>query len=444
MTDPVKPTDVEFCPNQDQSYLALFALLPQGRAWGTYPFNFERDTNIKKFFYGIAGTWSRMETALCAALNEWFCFASDVDFDGWTTDYGIPDECDLYNASVCTKVMAGQPPTAEYLMGLLAANGYLGSGRWLTGSDPEFPGVRSTFRVSIDASISPAFIDRTTLPFPLHDGRRFGTPSIDQVDCMLERYLPAECVADSVLAAQWEPLTGLGADLLEWWSAEDVALGAVSTWTGRKLGINATGTGTTRPVSTSHDYGGGAFKYVDFDGVDDFLDLSTLTGLANGTAPGEVWALVNNTATADSLRTAFSYGSGINYRGIDRAIVSTDSRFAPRMGTANYLDDLTDFSNLVVLGARHDGTKVHGRIQGIKTDPVSLADATLNTPTTRGRIGAGSNNTPTQLWKGGVRHIFVTNPLPEYKALKLEAWAAWDENMPTILDGSHPYRTVRP
>lgn len=444
MTTPVVPTDTEPCPDQEQSYLALFGLLPQGRAWGTYPFSFDRDTNIKKIFYGIAGTWSRLETALCRSLNDWFCFASEDDLDRWATDYGIPDECDLYNASICAKVAAGQPPTADYLIALLAANGYVGTGRWLTGSDPEYPGVYSTFRVVIDPSISPAYLDRTILPFPFADYRTFGYPSIEQVNCMLNRYLPAECIADAILGALWEPITGLGTDLLAWWHADDTANGAVPTWTDRVASIAATAAGAVRPVSGLLDLGGGPFRYVSGDGVDDAMDLATTAGLANGTTPGEVWVLARQNATADVLRTAFSYGSGVNYRGVDREIVGADSRFAPRMGTANYLDSSTDFTGLAIVGDRHDGTKVHGRINGIKTIPASLPDTSLNTPTTRGRILAGSNNTPSQFGKYDIRHIFVTKALSETKAYRLEGWAAWDVKMQTILPGDHPYRNVRP
>lgn len=445
MADPVVlPADVDICPDQEQSYLALFGLLPLGRAWGTSPFSFDLDVNQKRFFHGIAGTWSRMEAAICGSLNDWFCFASTDDLDRWATDYGIPDECDLYNASICAKVAAGQPPTADYLLALLEANGYVGNGRWLTGSDVEFPGVYSTFRVVIDASISPAYTDRTVLPFPLDHERLLGYPSIEQVNCMLNRYLPAECIADAILGALWEPITGLGADLLAWWHADDAANGLVSTWVDRIAGINATAAGTARPASALIDPGNGAFRFVSGDGVDDAMDLSTLTGLANGTAGGEVWVLARQQASADVLRTAFSYGSGINYRGIDREIVGSDSRFAPRMGTAGYLDMSTDFSGLTIAGSRHDGTKVHGRINGIPTDPASLADTTINTPTTRGRIFAGSNNTPTQFGQYDIRHIFVTRPLTITKALRLEGWASWDIKMQDILAGDHPYRLIRP
>lgn len=170
--------------------------MPPGRAWGTRPFTYERDTNIKRFIYGLAGTWSRLEAAICNALNEWFCFTSLDDMDAWALDYGIPDDCELYNQSICAKVSAGGSPSADYLMRLLETNGYVGAGRWLTGSDSEFPGVRSTFRVVIDPALSPAFVHRTLLPFPFPLGytTRFGSPDLDQVVCMLERYVPAHCV----------------------------------------------------------------------------------------------------------------------------------------------------------------------------------------------------------------------------------------------------------
>lgn len=439
-TDIGLPTDYEFCPDQDQSYLALFALLPPGRAWGTRPFTFDIDTNIKRFIHAIAGSWAKLEADMCAALNEWFCFTSVMDIDAWMRDYGIPDDCDLYNQSVCAKVQVSGPPTSAYLLDLLEQNGYVAVGRWVKSTDPEFGGVRSTFRVVVDPFLSPAFADVITLPFPI--GRAFGGPEIEQVRCMLERYIPAHCVVDAQVGGSWEPVSGLGSDLIAWWNADSTVDGAVSTWTDDIASVAATQSGSNRPTSGMYDVGYGSFRFVDFNGAQ-WLDFVP-TALLNGTTPGEVWVCGTQDAAADSLRTEFSYGGAGNYRGVGRTIVSTDHRFQPVMGVASLIDDAQEMSGMFVAGARHDGTKVFGRLNGLPTDPISIADTTINTPTTRGRIGALSGVSSSNFKIGKTKHIFVTKPLTEVKAIRLEAWALWSVDANVVLDGTHPYRNVRP
>lgn len=438
-----KPTDFEFCPDQEASYLALFNELPPGRAFGTRPFTFDLDTNIKKFMHGIAGTWANLELAVCNALNEWFCFTAVDDLDAWSADYGIPDECDLYNQSLCAKVQASAPPTTGRLMALLEDSGYVGAGRWVTGSDPQYPGVYSTFKVTIDPLLSPAYLEWSIVPFPLGD-RHFGEPSIDEVQCMLQRYVPAHCAVDVELGANWEPVAGLGTDLIAYFDSIDTVDGAVSTWTDRVLGIAATNTGAARPVSAlvAPGFDGNSYRFLSFDGTQ-FLNLATLTGLRNGTAAGEVWSVVSQDST-DVLRQAISYGGPGNYRGVNHIVTGGDQRFQAAMGTLLLNDTASDFSGYCVVGSRHSGTSFNGRINGVNTVPASVADITLNTPTTRGRIGASSELTATNLWLGKQAIHIVTKPLDTVRMFKLEGWLAWQRGLNARLDGSHPYRNVRP
>ena len=116
----------------------------------------------------------------------------------WESDFGIPDECDIYNMSLCAKVehASGAIPTAEYLLDLLAANGYVAEGRWLTGNDATFPGVYSTFRVVINTAMSPAFKQGATLNFKLRHWVKLGYATLEEIDCMLERYIPAHCAVN--------------------------------------------------------------------------------------------------------------------------------------------------------------------------------------------------------------------------------------------------------
>lgn len=195
MSEP-EPSSIEFCPSQDDLFYAFMKLLPKGVIWSTVDFNPTRDTTIKQFWYAIAGWWKEFEDYLCSALDQWFCEYATFTLDKWNQDYGIPDECELFTGNLCSKVSSGGPPTAAYLMSLLEANGYIGEGRWLTGNDSEFPGVRSTFYVVIDEASSPAFMGSdTSLPFPLGEGITLGDADLTKVQCMLERYIPLHTVA---------------------------------------------------------------------------------------------------------------------------------------------------------------------------------------------------------------------------------------------------------
>lgn len=199
---PDNPADNEFCPGHDDIFLALMSLLPRGRAWQTVDLvSLARDTLLKRVVSGLALGWTKIEDAACNTLNEWFCYSAAETIQAWNTDYGIPDECDLYNANVCAKVEAQHSVSAASLLALLEANGYSAVGRWLKGSDLEFPGVRSTFHVEVDPGLSTAFTSRTVLPFRLGEGRKIGEPDLSRIVCMLERYVPLHCAVEVSLSS---------------------------------------------------------------------------------------------------------------------------------------------------------------------------------------------------------------------------------------------------
>jgi uncharacterized protein YmfQ (DUF2313 family) len=195
--DPV-PSDYTFCPDHDDCFLALMNLLPRGTAWDNTETSYERGSVIRQFMSGLALSWLRYEDAMCISLDEWICSTSDEDLDLWAADFGIPDECDIYNMSLCAKVQhsVGAIPTAKYLLDLLAANGYTATGRWLTGHDTQYPNVYSTFHVVINTGMSPAFKQGSVLNFKLGHNVKLGLATLEEIDCMLERYVPAHCKVD--------------------------------------------------------------------------------------------------------------------------------------------------------------------------------------------------------------------------------------------------------
>ena len=190
---PEVPSDHTFCPDHDDCFLAFLALLPRGTAWDNTVLSMDRGSVIRQFMSALALSWVKFEDAMCISLDEWICSTSDEDIDMWARDYGVPDECDLYNQNICAKVAANGAPTADYLRNLMTQSGYLGEVRWLAGDDVDYPGIYSTLYVIIDKENSPAFAHSTLLSFKLGEKRALGSANTEAVECMLERYVPAHC-----------------------------------------------------------------------------------------------------------------------------------------------------------------------------------------------------------------------------------------------------------
>lgn len=443
-----KPSEVEFCPSHDDLFLAFMDLLPRGPAWQNSDYNsIERDSLIKQFMSGLALSWKNLEDWMCASLDEWFCFSSTVNKDLWGLDYGVPDECDLYNVDVCAKAKAQHPTSAEAMITLLLENGYAAESRWLTGHDLEFPGVWSTFVVNIDPLNSPAYLTTTVLPFPLGEGYQLGAPTTEQLLCLLERYAPAHTAVIVNISGEWEP-ADLGSKILAWYHAEDKALGNVSSWTPKAPSSATTlvlvpiGTGIPQCV----DYGGK--KFVDFNGAH-ALRFGGTTGLPTGAAAASASMVVLSRLDAGSLdtvpRSILVYGgTGADLRALGKG--SSANSVVVRSGTAFISDTShTDISGLNTIAGRFIAAdKIYGRYLGAPTEPPD-DDYPATTIGTSG-ITIGATNDGLIFLTGGVRDAFILNSTATISdIMKLEAWLAWDVGeQDLLLPPDHPYRNMRP
>jgi hypothetical protein len=447
LPDPSKPSEIEFCPSQDEMYLALMKQLPPGAAWDNADYPGAIDSVIRKFVYAIAGTWFRFEAAMCEALDEWFCFASTADVDMWSLDYGVPDECDLYNASLCAKVTATHSVGAGSLVDLLEASGYNVEARWLTGDDVEFPGVYSTLRVMVDPYLSTAFTDRTGLPFRLGLGRRLGAPDISPIICMLERYIPAHTVVSAELAGDFHP-TDLGAKLVVWWNADDTADGSVTSFTDRESGLILTPvTGGDNPQSAQELVGG--YRFINANGVDQALRVNS-TGSVDLTNGVLVSLIRQDSLIADTTeRFIVSVGQGTNSRSISRVVASDGmdnyNRFKAYANGTPLIDSLHDLSGYAIVEATVVSGVMKARVNGEWTNPDSVSVGAPGGSTSRITAFASNDATPVGYLLGAFRHIFyVVGPTPS-EMMKLEAWNAWDIGQQAfLLPPDHPYRNVRP
>jgi hypothetical protein len=428
-------------------YLALMKLMPPGAAWDNSDYPGSVDSNIRRFVNAIAGTWSRFETAMCEALDEWFCFAASADIDLWSLDYGVPDECDLYNASLCAKVAATHSVGAGALVSLLEDSGYNVEARWLTGNDPEFPGVRSTLRVMVDPYLSTAFTERTQLPFRLGLGRRLGEPDISPIICMLERYIPAHTVVLAELAGDFHP-TDLGAKLVVWWNADDTVDGSVTSFTDRISGLVLTPvTVGDNPQSAQELVGG--YRFINANGVDQALRVNS-TGSIDLTDGVLVSLIRQDSLTTDATeRFIVSVGQGTNSRSISRVVLSDGmddyNRFKAYANGTPLVDTLHDLSGYAIVEATVASGVMKARVNGEWTNPNSISVGAPGGSTSRITVFASNDATPVGYLLGGSRHIFYVVGATPSEMMKLEAWTAWDINQQTfLLPPDHPYRNVRP
>jgi len=173
----------------------------------------------------------------------------------------------------------------------------------------------------------------------------------------------------------WQP-TDLGAQLKAWWNAEDLANGAVTTWTDRIASLAPTqATSGFRPVRGATDFNS-AYAGVTFDGTDDRLLISSVGSLPAGTTGSDIYALVtqNEVGTTTGLKDLFSYGAtGANAsRQLARqqGIASTNRlRAYDQLG--GVLDTVSNFSGNHVVSARFDAGITYLFFDGVATTPAS-------------------------------------------------------------------------
>lgn len=228
----------------------------------------------------------------------------------------------------------------------------------------------------------------------------------------------------------WTPAQ-LGTSLLGAWDAERSDLitlvgSVVSSWRDVVAGYDAAqATGVARPAYSATSFNGR--PGLTFDGADDELTYAGVGAFPVGSAGGEIWALLDQTALpADTAnRRILSYGGGLNNNsrqlirtvslGVNRALGSTG------YGTSatNTQNNLVDFSGRrvarLIVGSAQTKINVDGQ-----EDP-SPSTVTPNTSNTRTRIGANTAATASLFLQGVVNFAAITGPLTdEQSALMIQ------------------------
>lgn len=219
------------------------------------------------------------------------------------------------------------------------------------------------------------------------------------------------------------PISILGSDLLEWWSADSSprseANGLVTSLTGLAAGLVFTvDLSDTGPSYSATGFNGA--PELTFAGVFNRMVLNSQP-FPSGSNPCEIWGLVRQAALpADTgARCWFSYGGdGINnQRRCRRTVVSGVNRSNVVTGTGASNGQAT--GTAVDFSSRHTVRVVVGAAAtNLTTDGNTTADtaAVPDTGTSRVRLGAASDATAGQFWQGGIRDVLVTAPLSTEKA----------------------------
>lgn len=243
-----------------------------------------------------------------------------------------------------------------------------------------------------------------------------------------------------VPVTNYNPVSGLGTNLIEWWSAkradtfstlsDSTYTNVVSSWRGIVTGANlAQSTPNLKPV-----YSPGSFASapsVVFDGVQQWLkctDAAFLALLPSGSNPCEIWVLCSQDVAAADATTrhvaGYSATSVVNGRSLARLPVGGVNRARSYTGTGAAASTVTD--TVVDLSGIHVMRGIFGATQtSLQTDgntPINGAVVPVTSAPALFMVGSIPALAASNWWQGKVSDILVTKPLSAQKAADLHAY----------------------
>jgi hypothetical protein len=250
----------------------------------------------------------------------------------------------------------------------------------------------------------------------------------------------------------WGPHVLTRSVLKAWWNADDHGTarmtddgaGLISNWVDRIGGMAVTATTTARPTWAASSFNS-TVAGLTFDGVANCFVSTTLTTLPTGAVAGEIWvSTVLN--TAGSLVNIFDYGGAVASSA--RVLQASSGAGKARVSDLTTIGADTSANVLTtpsVVSGQFFGTTMNGWINGnaFTVNPVTISS--LNTGTTRARIGASNLGAAAGFWPGVIRHVFVLQgTLSDVDRQKFEGFLAWDGGYQASLPATHPYQRFRP
>lgn len=252
--------------------------------------------------------------------------------------------------------------------------------------------------------------------------------------------------------APWTPNSATlenSATLAAWWSAADYLYmvddgsGVISNWKDRvtQFGVNATT--TARPTWSATSFNS-AYPGMTFDGVANAMTVSSTTPLPTGSTAGEIWVVAS--ATNDGvITTHVAYGS--QGTALLRAIrKNSGAQAAIITDNTSSLTGQTSAVGAHIIGGNWSGTTQNGFQDGVAFtgNPGTLAN-TLNTATTRLRIGSMASASASSFFNGVIADVIVINGLlSTADRQRLEGYLAWRYALQANLPTTHPYRWAPP
>lgn len=234
------------------------------------------------------------------------------------------------------------------------------------------------------------------------------------------------------VAANYDPITGLGSDLIEMWDAaraDSLTVtdpNLVSAWLGLVLGSNLAQTTTNlKPVYQPEGFNGA--PCLSFDGTQQYLtctDAPLMAALPDGAETGELWVVVDQAAlpadTGERYAAGWCGSSVVTGRAISRIVTTGVNRTRGRTGigasSTNADGTTVDFSGRHVVRHIVGATQSSLSVDGGANVTVSAVPSTTNTRFRAGSIPAAG---PGNYWNGKIAAIVATKTLDTDKATAL-------------------------
>jgi len=249
----------------------------------------------------------------------------------------------------------------------------------------------------------------------------------------------------------WVP-TDLGTQLVAWWRAQDYTLmvddgsGLISSWKDYIGGLTVTATTTARPTWSATSFNS-SYPGLTFDGSANCFVATSFGALPTGSTAGEIWCVA--TQTVAQIGYVCSYG-GTAGGTLRRAGVNATFHPNGGDGTTALADSGTNLvSSPAIWGIQFSGTTANGWINGTAFNSNPTTIGSLNTLTTRLRIGSNNGSSAASFFGGVGSDILVVSPtLSTANRQNLEGYFAWARGMQTasnsFLPASQPYRYAPP
>lgn len=264
----------------------------------------------------------------------------------------------------------------------------------------------------------------------------------------------AEAASVPFFRAPLNPFTIMGANVAAWWAAKDYTIrmtddgsGLISSWRDRVTGLAITGTTTARPTYGASSFNT-SFPGLTFDGVANCLVTTTLTALPTGATAGAIMCICAPASSA-------VFGQAVSYGGVLGATVRA-IRHNNGNDHASVFDGVTNAGSvLTALGPNiiygdWSGTSENGYLNGVAFSGNPTTIGTLNTGTSRLRVGASTPTVAGNFFTGPISDVIVFSAVPStLQRQQLEGWAAWNRWTPVggiqpILLVGHPYYGAPP